>query len=176
MLAIPFIQQYGSEIQSPWWNNTTGHTNRYLAKRPKFFFKQPYKQPTTSLYLTLSSLTDTLDRGFPTPSQQVGSIPLTGRRSSSQTPRLYVLPPTTSLRRQKKKPLIHYHVLLPNPGTPHLQPSHHRWELTVLRYHRIRVNHPYPFWGVMFWVILHDFVTHKYHKNSQIFILSPSLW
>ena len=26
----------------------------------------------------------------------------------------------------------------------------HRWELPVLRYHIIRVNHPYPFFGVIF--------------------------
>ena len=34
----------------------------------------------------------------------------------------------------------------------------HRWELPVLRYHGIRVNYPYPFLGVIFMVILHDFI------------------
>ena len=41
------------------------------------------------------------------------------------------------------------------------------WELTVLCYHRIRVNHPYPFLGVNFWVILHDFIRQNYHKNQS---------
>ena len=34
----------------------------------------------------------------------------------------------------------------------------HRWELPVLRYHRIRVNYPYPFLGVILRIILHDFI------------------
>ena len=42
-------------------------------------------------------------------------------------------------------------------------PAEHRWELTVLRYHIIRVNYP----GVNFQVIFHDFITKQYHKNQS---------
>ena len=34
----------------------------------------------------------------------------------------------------------------------------HRWELPVLRYHSIRIIYNYPFSGVIFSVILHDFI------------------
>ena len=46
-------------------------------------------------------------------------------------------------------------------------PKGHRWELPVLRYHSIRSNYHYPFWGVDFSVILHDFIRQNYHKNQS---------
>ena len=42
----------------------------------------------------------------------------------------------------------------------------HKWELPVLRYHSIRVIYHYPFLGVTFSVILHDFIRQNYHKNQ----------
>ena len=45
--------------------------------------------------------------------------------------------------------------------------SGYRWVLSVLRYHIIRVNYPYPFLGVIFGVILHDFIRKNYHKNRS---------
>ena len=52
----------------------------------------------------------------------------------------------------------------------------HIWELPVLRYHRIRVNYPYPFLGVSFWGILHGFIRQNYDKTGQIVTLFSSLW
>ena len=49
----------------------------------------------------------------------------------------------------------------------------HIWELTVLCYHRIRVNHPYPFLGVTVMVILHNFIRQNYHKIQSNCYLSP---
>ena len=46
-----------------------------------------------------------------------------------------------------------------------LIPWPHIWELPVLRYHSIRVIYQHPFWGVIFLVILHDFIRQNYHKN-----------
>ena len=43
----------------------------------------------------------------------------------------------------------------------------HRWELPVIRYHSIRGNYHYPFLGVLFSVILHDFIRQNYHKNQS---------
>ena len=43
----------------------------------------------------------------------------------------------------------------------------HKWKLPVLRYHRIRFNYPYPFLGVIFWVILHAFITQNYHRKQS---------
>ena len=43
----------------------------------------------------------------------------------------------------------------------------HIWELPVLRYHSIRGNYHYPFWGVIVLVILHDFIRQNYHKNQS---------
>ena len=42
-----------------------------------------------------------------------------------------------------------------------------RWELPVLRYHSIRGNYHYPFLGVIYSVILHDFIGKNYHKNQS---------
>ena len=50
----------------------------------------------------------------------------------------------------------------------------HRWELTVLRYHRITVIYHYPFLEVTFLVILHDFIRQNYHNISQIVTLFSS--
>ena len=55
----------------------------------------------------------------------------------------------------------------------YLPPHIHRWELPVLCYHIIRVNYLYPFWGVIFGVILHGFIRQNYHKTSQIVTLFP---
>ena len=41
----------------------------------------------------------------------------------------------------------------------------HRWELPVLRYHRIRGNYHSPFLVVNFSVVLHNFIRKNYHKN-----------
>ena len=46
-------------------------------------------------------------------------------------------------------------------------PLQHIWELPVLRYHSIRGNYHYPFLGVTFLVILHDFIRQNYHKNQS---------
>ena len=43
----------------------------------------------------------------------------------------------------------------------------HRWELPVLCYHGIRGTYHYPFLGVNFSVILHDFIRNNYHKNQS---------
>ena len=64
----------------------------------------------------------------------------------------------------------------PNRSLQRMRSSRHRWELTVLRYHRIRINYLYPFWGVIFGVILHDFIRQNYRKTSQIVTLFSSLW
>ena len=42
-----------------------------------------------------------------------------------------------------------------------LKYENHTWELPVLCYHRIRVNYPYPFWGVNFMVIFCMVLLHK---------------
>ena len=52
-------------------------------------------------------------------------------------------------------------------------PARHRWELSVLCYHKIRVNYPYPFLAVIFMVILHDFISRNYHKTVQSLPFSP---
>ena len=52
----------------------------------------------------------------------------------------------------------------------------HRWKLTVLRYHSIRVNDPYSFLGVKISAILHDFIRENYHKNQLDNYPFPSLW
>ena len=52
--------------------------------------------------------------------------------------------------------------------------GHHRWELPVLRYHRIRVNYPYPFVGVKCWVIfmiLLDKITIKESNRYPFFLI-----
>ena len=43
----------------------------------------------------------------------------------------------------------------------------HRWELPVLRYHIIRGNYHYPFLGIIFLVILHDFIRQNYQTNQS---------
>ena len=48
----------------------------------------------------------------------------------------------------------------------------HRWELPVLRYHRFRVNFPYPFWGVIYGD-LHDFIIRITIKIVQSLPFSP---
>ena len=50
---------------------------------------------------------------------------------------------------------------------PFLSCSRHIWELPILCYHRIGVNYSYPFLGVKFSVILHDFLQQNYHKNQS---------
>ena len=53
-------------------------------------------------------------------------------------------------------------------GNYYLQtPMGHRWELTVIRHHSIRGNYHCPFLGVIFSVILHDFIRQNYHKNQS---------
>ena len=42
------------------------------------------------------------------------------------------------------------------------------WELPVLRYHRFRVNHPYPLLGVILMVILHYFIIKITIKKVQL--------
>ena len=43
----------------------------------------------------------------------------------------------------------------------------HRWELPVLRYHRIRVNYLYPLLGVNFGVLLLYFIRKNYRTNQS---------
>ena len=43
----------------------------------------------------------------------------------------------------------------------------HRWELPGGNYHGIRGNYHYPFLGVKYLVILHDFIRKNYHKNQS---------
>ena len=43
----------------------------------------------------------------------------------------------------------------------------HRWELTLLCYHSIRVIYHYPLLGVKCSAILHDFIRKNYHKNQS---------
>ena len=43
----------------------------------------------------------------------------------------------------------------------------HRWELSIGNYHSIRGNYHYPFLGVLFKVILHDFIRNNYHKYQS---------
>ena len=52
--------------------------------------------------------------------------------------------------------------------------ARHRWELPVLCYHGIRGNYHYPFLGVTFSVILHDFIRKIAIKISQIVTLFSS--
>ena len=54
--------------------------------------------------------------------------------------------------------------------------NHHRWELPVLCYHRIMVNYPYPFWGVIFMVNLHGFIRQIYHKKTVQLLPFPPLY
>ena len=42
---------------------------------------------------------------------------------------------------------------------------HHRWKLPLFRYHEFRLNHPYPFLGVILRIILHDFIRQNYHRK-----------
>ena len=71
--------------------------------------------------------------------------------------------------RQKYSKIANYEN---NPNSKSLKSNlsntwRHRWELPVLRYHIIRVNSSYPFLGIFFWVILHDFIRQNYHKNQS---------
>ena len=45
--------------------------------------------------------------------------------------------------------------------------NRHRWELPVVNYHGIRGNYHYPFFWVIFLVILHDFIWKNYHRNQS---------
>ena len=67
-------------------------------------------------------------------------------------------------------------LLLPGCSFNILLSGGHIQELSVLGYHRIRVNYPYPFLGVNFWEILHNFIRKITIKTSQIVTLFPSLW
>ena len=51
----------------------------------------------------------------------------------------------------------------------------HRLELPVLRYHRIRVNYPYPFLEVIFRVILHDLLDQITIKTVQLLPFPPNI-
>ena len=51
--------------------------------------------------------------------------------------------------------------------TTELDSHTHRWELPVLCYHSIRGNYHYPFLGIKFSAILHDFIWQNYHKNQS---------
>ena len=57
--------------------------------------------------------------------------------------------------------------ILHNPNNHEQCTVHHRWELPILHYHIIGVNHPYPFLGVIFRVILHNFIRHNYHNKQS---------
>ena len=66
---------------------------------------------------------------------------------------------------------VHTHVFL--FACPYIAlPFSHIWELPVLYYHRIRVNYPNPFLGVIFRVILYGFIRQNHHlKKSNIYHL-----
>ena len=44
---------------------------------------------------------------------------------------------------------------------------HHRWELLVGNYPGKSGNYHYPFFWVIFMVILHDFICKNYHENQS---------
>ena len=56
------------------------------------------------------------------------------------------------------------------PGYPNLPRGHplgHRWELPVGNYPGNSGNYHYPFFLVIFMVILHDFIWKNYHENQS---------
>ena len=69
---------------------------------------------------------------------------------------LYIFPRPHSLHGRPQ--LIHCWI---RNIRPHMCRVSHKWELPVLCYHRIRVNYPYSFLGVIFWVVLRDFIRKK---------------
>ena len=46
-------------------------------------------------------------------------------------------------------------------------PARHRWESPIGNYHGTRGNYHYPFFWVIVWVILHDFICKNYHENQS---------
>ena len=49
----------------------------------------------------------------------------------------------------------------------HRPTREHRWELPVGNYHGNSGNYHYPFFWVIFMVILHDFIFKNYHENQS---------
>ena len=78
-------------------------------------------------------------------------------------------PPHQELSQEWKYALTLYHSEAPHAGAC----CDHIWEPPVLRYHIVRENYPYPFWGVNCWLILHNFSRQDHHITVKLFPFTP---